>query len=165
MKNGIAVATMLVMLTGAAVAQSSVTNATLTAGGVTYTNAVFVRVNPWAATYKHNTGIASIPLAQLPAELQQKFGFDPVKAAQYRGMDNAAQQRYLVQDAAARAKREGQEHQAALDADAAARQAASDAYLGQARMLMGQNIAAAAGEKWAGEMWARELAADHAAGK
>jgi hypothetical protein len=59
------------------------TNLTLTVSGVTYSNVVFVRSNPYAVTIRHTTGIASIPLSQLPHDLQQRFGYDQKKASEY----------------------------------------------------------------------------------
>jgi hypothetical protein len=57
------------------------TNLTLTVGSDTYSNVAFGTVTPWSATIRHSSGIAVLPLAKLPPELQQRFGYDPEKAA------------------------------------------------------------------------------------
>jgi len=96
------------------------TNLTLTVDGVTYSNVVFGTVTPYAVSVRHSTGAASIPLAKLPADLQQRFGYDPEKAAWQRKAELEAAERIRQADAAARARREGNERQAALDAATAA---------------------------------------------
>lgn len=58
------------------------TNLTLTVDGVTYSNVTFRTVTPSTVTVFHKTGIATVPLAKLPPDLQQRFGYDPVKERQ-----------------------------------------------------------------------------------
>lgn len=70
------------------VASSGETNAavssSLTIDGYTYENVRWTRVTPSAVTIFHKTGVATIPLEKLPVELQQRFGYDPMKAERYR---------------------------------------------------------------------------------
>ena len=53
-------------------------------GGLTYSNVTWGAVTPSTVTIFHKTGIASIPLEKLPAELQKRFGYDANKASQWR---------------------------------------------------------------------------------
>ncbi len=57
------------------------TNTTLTVGNVTYREIQWGAVTPTAVSIRHSTGIARIPLAVLPPELQKEFGYDPQKVA------------------------------------------------------------------------------------
>ena len=59
------------------------TNLTLTVDGITYNNVRFVRPTPATVTIYHSTGVATIPLAQLPPDLQKRFGYDPKAATQW----------------------------------------------------------------------------------
>jgi hypothetical protein len=75
------------------------TNLTLTVNGVTYSNVTFVRATPYAVSVRHSTGIAAIPLSQLPPDLQQRFGYNPEKSAQYRKAEVDEAQRVRQADA------------------------------------------------------------------
>jgi hypothetical protein len=66
------------------VAKADSTNLTLTVNGITYSNVTFGTAMPSKVSIRHSSGIASIPLEQLPRELQKRFGFDPQKAEHYR---------------------------------------------------------------------------------
>jgi hypothetical protein len=57
---------------------------TLTVDGVTYSNVTFGTATPLSVSIRHRTGIASVPLAKLPPDLQQRLGYDPQKAAAYQ---------------------------------------------------------------------------------
>jgi hypothetical protein len=106
------------------------TESTLTVDGVTYTNAVFGTVTPYAVTVKHSTGVvASIPLERLPADLQQRFGYDPQKARDYLQESTARQAALVASDREESAVRSGHEHEAAVKADIAATEAADKAAL------------------------------------
>jgi hypothetical protein len=59
------------------------TNLTLTVDGITYNNVRFVHPTPATVTIYHSTGVATIPLAQLPPDLQKRFGYDPQAATQW----------------------------------------------------------------------------------
>ena len=59
------------------------TNINLTVEGVTYTNATFRHVTPATVTIVYSAGIVTVPLATLPTDLQQRFGYDPRKAADW----------------------------------------------------------------------------------
>jgi hypothetical protein len=105
------------------------TDSTLTVDGVIYTNAVFGTVTPYAVTVKHSTGVASVPLERLPADLQQRFGYDPQKARDYLQESTARQAALLASDRQELAVRSGHEHEAAVKADIAATEAADKAAL------------------------------------
>jgi hypothetical protein len=59
------------------------TNLSLTVDGITYHNVRFVHPTPATVTIYHSTGVATIPLARLPPELQKQFGYDPQAATQW----------------------------------------------------------------------------------
>ncbi|MGO9245223.1 MAG: hypothetical protein ACLP0A_00495 [Verrucomicrobiia bacterium] len=59
------------------------TNLTLTVDGITYNNVRFVHPTPATVTIYHSTGVATIPLAKLPPDLQKQFGYDPKAATQW----------------------------------------------------------------------------------
>lgn len=65
-------------------AHADETNLTLTVDGVTYSNVTFGTVTPTKATIFHTGGVASFPLGKLPPDLQQRFGYDPQKAAEWQ---------------------------------------------------------------------------------
>ena len=56
----------------------------ITVDGVTYSNVTFGTRSPAWVNVRHSAGIAKIPLAKLPAELQQQLGYEPQKAEQHR---------------------------------------------------------------------------------
>ena len=74
------------------------TNVTLIVDGVTYQNVRFGRATPASVTIFHSTGVATVPLKKLPPELQEQFGYDPQKAADWQ----AAQQQAAAAAAEAR---------------------------------------------------------------
>jgi hypothetical protein len=77
------------------------TNLTLTVDGVTYTGVRFGRVTPGSVVVFHSTGVATIPLEKLSAELQQQFNYDPQKAAVWRALQQKAAEAQRKADAAA----------------------------------------------------------------
>jgi hypothetical protein len=125
MYKGIAAA--LMVMIGAAVAAQ--TNSTLTVGGVIYTNAVFGAVTPYAVTIKHSTGVAEVPLSELPADLQKRFGYDPEKAQVYFQESTARQAALVAHDSQEAVDRSAREHDAAVKADVAGTEAAEKAKL------------------------------------
>ena len=58
-------------------------NLVLTVGGETYSNVTFGASTPASLSIRHSTGVASIPFAKLPPEIQKQFGYDPQKAGEY----------------------------------------------------------------------------------
>jgi hypothetical protein len=70
--------------------------ATITVDGITYSNVTWRTVTPATVTIFHETGVASLPLDKLPPELQQRFGYDPQKAAGYRARESLAEQQHLI---------------------------------------------------------------------
>ena len=51
--------------------------------GVWYRNAKWGTATPLEVSLFHKEGVTRFPLSMLPPELQQRFGYDPVKAAAY----------------------------------------------------------------------------------
>ena len=105
------------------------TDSTLTVDEMIYTNAVFGTVTPYAVTVKHSTGVASVPLERLPADLQQRFGYDPQKAQDYLQESTVRQAALVASDRQESAVRSGHEHEAAVKTDIAATEAADKAAL------------------------------------
>jgi preprotein translocase subunit SecD len=130
MQKGIVIA-LMAMLTGSLFVHPlcAQTDSNLTVDGVIYTNAVFGTVTPYAVTVKHSTGVASVPLERLPADLQQRFGYDPQKAQDYLRESTAQQAALLASDQQEAAARSGREHDAAVKADVAATEATDKAAL------------------------------------
>jgi hypothetical protein len=54
---------------------------TITVDGITYSNVQWRTVTPATVSIIHSTGAATLPMEKLPPELQQRFGYDPQKAA------------------------------------------------------------------------------------
>jgi hypothetical protein len=63
----------------------------ITVDGVTYSNVTWRGVGPASVSILHKTGVASLPLEKLPPELQERFGYDPKKAADYRAAERNAE--------------------------------------------------------------------------
>jgi hypothetical protein len=85
----------------AAVAFAVETNLTLTVDGVTYTGVRFGRATPGSVVVFHSTGVATIPLEKLSAELQKQFDYDPQKAAVWRVLQQKAAEAQRKADAEA----------------------------------------------------------------
>ena len=130
MQKGIVVA-LMAMLTGSIFVQPlcAQTDSNLTVDGVTYTNAVFGTVTPYAVTVKHSTGVASVPLDRLPADLRERFGYDRQKAQDYLQESTARQSALLASDRQESVARSGREHEAAVKADVANTEATEKARL------------------------------------
>jgi hypothetical protein len=96
---------------------------------VIYTNAVFGAVTPYAVTIKHSTGVAEVPLSELPDDLQKRFGYDPEKAQVYLQESTARQAALVARDNQEAVDRSAREHDAAVKADVAATEAAEKAKL------------------------------------
>ena len=90
----------LVCAFAAAMALGAETNLTLTVDGVTYNDVRFGRSTQTSVTVFHSTGVATIPLAKLPPNLQKRFGYDPQQVASTQ----AAQQRAAADAVEAQAR-------------------------------------------------------------
>jgi hypothetical protein len=96
--NGFRLAATLFVLAAASFAEDTNTlRTTITVDGIIYSNVTWRTVTSASVTIFHETGVASIPLEKLPPELQQRFGYDPQKAAAYRAQELAAAQRHMVE--------------------------------------------------------------------
>ena len=91
----------MLFVVGIFAAHANETNLTLTLDGVTYSNVTFGTVTTSSVYIHHSSGITRLPLAKLPMELQERFGYEPTHEA-------TAEQDAIRAKAAARA-----EHQAA----------------------------------------------------
>lgn len=80
-------ATLSVLMLVASLAFADGTNLTLTVDGVTYSNVTFGTVTRSWVSIRHSAGVASIPLEKLPPDVQQRFGYDPQKAAEYQRLE------------------------------------------------------------------------------
>ncbi len=81
-----------------------------TLSGKSYRDAVVTKVTPSEIRIIHESGTARILLKDLPGDLKAKFGYDPVKAEEFKKQDDAR----LAQNEAAAAKQEAAANQAAL---------------------------------------------------
>jgi hypothetical protein len=106
---------------------------TITVDGTTYSNVTWRTVTPATVTIFHETGVASLPLDKLPPELQQRFGYDPQKAAAYRAHESMAEQQHLIAVQAQEQLRRQREAEAAQK-DQQARQ--QEAQMEQARQQL-----------------------------
>src|SRR6266480_3757805 len=61
-----------------------------TINGKEYKDATVSRVEPDGITIKFSGGIVKVPFTELPKEVQQRFNYNPEKAAEYSANQNAA---------------------------------------------------------------------------
>jgi hypothetical protein len=80
---------------------------TITVDNIIYSNVTWRTVTPATVSIFHATGVASIPLEKLPPELQERFGYDPQKAADYRAQELAAAEQAKAQSQPEQARRPG----------------------------------------------------------
>ncbi|HTS16401.1 MAG TPA: hypothetical protein VMP11_02400 [Verrucomicrobiae bacterium] len=117
----------------------------ITVDGVIYSNVTWRTVTPSTVSIFHQTGVASLPLEQLPTELQHRFGYDPKTAAAYRAEELAATQQRLADERARqqlRRQREAEAEEAARKEEEAREQTARDE---QARVQLAAAQKASAG--------------------
>jgi von Hippel-Lindau disease tumor supressor len=95
---------LLCCIFAAAMVRGEDTNTTISIGGVTYENYHWGTVTPTTITIFHKTGVATIPLAKLPTDLQERFGYNPKKADERR----------VPQQKAVAANQSGRKHPAEL---------------------------------------------------
>lgn len=90
-------------------------NITLTDGRI-LKNAAVSKSAPFSITFQHDDGIICVPFEKLTPELQQRFGFDPQKAAQLRAKEAEAKvaQEIERRDKALREQRQREVDAAAL---------------------------------------------------
>jgi hypothetical protein len=79
----------------APVQTNAITPSSFTIDGFTYENVRWGRITPSTATIFHKTGVATIPLGKFPPEWQEKLGYDPFKAKQYRRAEAEAKAAWL----------------------------------------------------------------------
>ncbi len=84
---------------------------TITVDGIIYSNVTFGTVTPTTVSVFHKTGVAGVPLEELPPELQEYFGYDPQKAADYRMAVADADQRTVQRHAEVQREPAGQPSQ------------------------------------------------------
>jgi hypothetical protein len=98
----------------------------ITIDGTTYEDVRWGRLTPSTVTIYHRTGIATVPLASLPPDLQKQFGYDPDKAAAWQAaVDKTNAARFAAEQKAEAAReaadRKAAEQKAAADKAAAAK--------------------------------------------
>ena len=89
----------LLFAVGIIAAHADETNLTLTVGGVTYSNVTFGTVTPATVKIFHSSGIVRLPLAKLPPDLQQRFGYDPAQAADWQKVEQQQAAAFMKQQA------------------------------------------------------------------
>jgi hypothetical protein len=91
-----------------------------TVNGKEYKNATVTRVEPDGVVLKHKSGVLKVYFAELPKEVQERFRYDPAKAAQFNAAEQAViaqsnvkvQQEADAKEKAAKAQRQAQAVQA-----------------------------------------------------
>ena len=113
--------------TSTATVASTASSNTVTIDGTTYEDVRWGRLTPATVTLYHRTGIATVPLASLPPELQKQFGYDPDKAAKWESAVEKTNAVRLAAEQKAAAEREAAERKAAEQKAAAEKAAAEKA--------------------------------------
>jgi len=104
---------------GAPVDASSETSSnTVTINGTTYKDVRWGRLTPSTVTLYHSTGIATMPLAELPPDLQKQFGYDPEKAAAWDASVQKTTAARQAAEAQADQARKAEDQKAAAKAEA-----------------------------------------------
>ncbi|HUJ09861.1 MAG TPA: hypothetical protein VL171_07525 [Verrucomicrobiae bacterium] len=85
----------------------------ITIDGTTYKDVRWGRLTPATVTIYHETGVATVPLADLPPDLQKQFGYDPQKAAAWQAAEQKTAAARLAAEQKAAAAREAAERKAA----------------------------------------------------
>lgn len=110
---------------------SNTASNSITIDGTTYEDVRWGRLTPATVTIYHKTGIATVPLASLPPELQKQLGYDPEKAAKWQAaMDKTAAARLTAEQKAA-AERDAADRKAAEQKAAEQKAAAAKANAGK----------------------------------
>ena len=84
---------------------SNAASNSITIGGTTYEGFHWGRLTSGSVTIYHKVGIARIPLAKLPPELQKQFGYDPQKAAAWEAAEQKADAAWRATEQEAAAQR------------------------------------------------------------
>jgi len=93
-----------------------------TVNGKEYKNATITRVEPDGIIVKSKVGISKVYFSELPKEIQERFHYDPAKAAQF----NAAAQNAILQ-ANIKTQQEADAQKQAIAANAQQEQARREA--------------------------------------
>jgi len=93
---------------------------TFTIDGITYDQIRWGRVTPGTVTLFHKSGVATIPLAELPPDLQKQFNYNPQRAAEWQAAQHAAQADAAVHDGEVMKRIAEANRQAAITAQHAA---------------------------------------------
>jgi chromosome segregation ATPase len=96
-----------------------------TTDGKEYKNVTVSRVEPDGIVLSSKSGISKVYFAELPKEVQQRFSYDPEKAAAYSAEQNSAQEQFRKQQE--EALRQKAEATAKNNQQAGAQIAAADA--------------------------------------
>jgi len=81
-----------------------------TINGTTYQSPIFVKSDPESITIKHADGVAKIPIAALPEEMQKALHYDPALAAEYRqSISSATEKQYAKEREQETIEKEGKD--------------------------------------------------------
>ncbi|HUI05926.1 MAG TPA: hypothetical protein VL486_02860 [Verrucomicrobiae bacterium] len=106
-----------------------VSSNSVTIDGVTYHDVRWGRLTPSTVTLYHSTGIATMPLATLPPDLQKQFGYDPQKAAAWEAsVQKVTTARQAAERQADQARKAEEEKAAAAKAEADKQKASAAAH-------------------------------------
>ncbi|WP_395746570.1 hypothetical protein [Prosthecobacter sp.] len=86
-----------------------------TTKGVTYHNVKISRYDALELRFTHATGATSVPLADLPADLQKLFGYDPLKASAAMAEKHEERVKTIIADADKKARAAAQAAQEEAD--------------------------------------------------
>lgn len=103
--------TLLLLATAAFLQAETLT----TLDGKTYTGVSVTKTTPAAISISHSSGISKIPFANLPSEIQKKYGYDPARAAAFAAEEIARHEEIKKQ---AEERKQLQEQTAAAEAQA-----------------------------------------------
>jgi hypothetical protein len=97
---------LILALTAAATRGEEPTQTFVTLKGERFEKARITEVTPATITIVHAAGVATVPLSELPAELQKQFGYDEAKAKAWLAEVARAEQTRREHEAAERAAAE-----------------------------------------------------------
>ncbi|MEY2545710.1 MAG: hypothetical protein QOG48_827 [Verrucomicrobiota bacterium] len=83
--------------------------------GTVLKNVTVTNVTPAYLSVTHDAGVAHVMLADLPAELQKKYRYDPDKAAKFAAADAEAQRQLIQQQQKLTAKQQASKEKATED--------------------------------------------------
>ena len=89
--------------------------AILTIAGTTYSNVTLLRYTPATFTFRHATGVATLPIGLVNGELQAQLNYEPSKASEFLNAQHGADIQQQATDSATRQKATMAAEQQAFD--------------------------------------------------